>query len=153
MKHTGTRCWKRLRLQPGQPKLLNARVFPLMGRGSRAWAGHKRLPGSWTHGSWELDTQKQVVTQCAVCLRCHSLHLTLIITQSLFLMRHWARAAMKHENKTYCFSFLLYLAGYHNNLLSYQNGSLRLCTEYRTVSKERQRQHWLPVCQSPKATL
>lgn len=42
-----------------------------------------------------------------------------------------------YGDKTYYFSFLLYLAGYHNNLLSYQNGSLLLCTECKTVNKQK----------------
>lgn len=39
--------------------------------------------------------------------------------------------------RTYCFSFLLYLAGYHNSLLFYQTDSLLPYTGYRTTSKEK----------------
>ena len=42
----------------------------------------------------------------------------------------------RHVHRTYYFSFLLYLAGRHSNLLFYQTGSLLLYTGYTTTSKE-----------------
>ena len=41
-----------------------------------------------------------------------------------------------YVHRTYYFSSLLYLAGYHNNLLFYQTGSLLLYTGYKTTNKE-----------------
>lgn len=74
------------------------------------------------------------------CLRSSSM-------TSTSVGKHWntteiTRQAGHCVHTTYCFSFLLCSAGCHNNLLSYQIGSLPLYTGYRTTKEGAWREYY-----------